>query len=151
MFGDFGITTILTGVLAIFSIIILGLTGYVANVLDSGSPDSNNFLIFCSVWSLLVVAYLLIANRLPFFNKWVPIAVLAVTVIFWFAGSIAAAAWLGAPSCHWSGCRSLQAAIAFSFFNWALFSGILILELLGMRGGGTTKTTAPGPAPYPQA
>lgn len=118
MFGDFGITTILTGVLAIFSIIILGLTGYVANVLDSGSPDSNNFLIFCSVWSLLVLAYLLVAPRLPFFNHYIPLAVLAVTTIFWFAGAIAAAAWLGAPRCHWSVCRSLQAAIAFSFFNW---------------------------------
>lgn len=113
----FGVTPILSGVIAVFSIIVLGLTGYVANVTDS-TPSSNNFLIFCSVWSLLVVAYLLVAPRLPFFNKWVPIAVLAVTVIFWFAGSIAAAAWLGTPSCHWSGCRSLQAAIAFSFFIW---------------------------------
>lgn len=113
-----GISHILSGVLVIFTIIILGLTAYVANALGSHSPDSNNFLIFCTVWTFIVLAYLLVARRLPFFNKFIPLGVLAVTTIFWFAGAVAAAAHLGVPRCHGSVCRSFQAAIAFSFFNW---------------------------------
>lgn len=114
------ITLVASAALAVLSIIELGLTAYVANA-TNGFIDSNNFLVFCSVWSLLVLAYLLLAPRFappPFFHRLAPPAVLAVTTLFWFAGAIAAAAYLGAPRCHNSVCSSLQAAIAFGFFIW---------------------------------
>lgn len=115
------LTLLAAGVITLFAIIELGLTGYVSNVFGEGSPDSINFLIFCSVWSLLVIAYLLLAPRFapaPFFHRYAPPALLVVTTIFWFAGAIAAAAALGAPRCHGSVCRSWQAGIAFAWFIW---------------------------------
>ena len=109
-----------SGVLAVLSIIELGLTAYVANA-THGWVDSNNFLVFCSVWTLLVLAYLLVAPRFApaaLFHRYIPPALLAVTTLFWFAGAVAAAAFLGAPKCPTSVCSSLQAAIAFAFFIW---------------------------------
>lgn len=108
------------GVLAVLSIIELGLTAYVANA-TAGFIDSNNFLVFCSVWTLLALVYLVVAPRFGpavIFHRFVPPILLAVTTLFWFAGSVAAAARLGAPRCHDSVCSSFQAAIAFGFFIW---------------------------------
>lgn len=108
------------GVLSLLSLLELGLTAYVADA-TRGHIDSNNFLVFCAVWSLLALAYLLLAPRFappPFFHRFAPPAILAVTTIFWFAGAVAAAVDLGAPRCQNSVCSSFQAAIAFAFFIW---------------------------------
>ena len=114
------ITLVISAVLSLLSIIELGLTAHVANR-TYGHIDTNNFLVFCSVWSLLVLAYLILAPRFappPFFHRFAPPALLVVTTIFWFAGAVAAAADLGAPRCHDGLCRTFQAAIAFAFFIW---------------------------------
>lgn len=123
---EFGIITILHIVAIVFCIIELGLTAYGVSLFTTPwgnwSPDRLNFMLFNSIWSLLVLAYLgatpLFMPRL--FHRMVALGALAVTVIFWFAGSIALAVFLGVPyACSASApCGSIQAAVAFGFFLW---------------------------------
>ncbi|WQF87877.1 Putative Marvel domain-containing protein [Colletotrichum destructivum] len=147
-------------VAAVFSIIELGLSSYVASGYNgyngwsgwwSRSPDIVNFIIFNSVWSLLVLAYVgltpLYLTR--FFHKLVSLGLLVITTIFWFAGAIALAVFVGVPRCGGSSwCASSQAAVAFAFFIWAIFTFLTVLDTLeAMRSRGhSTKTyhTYPG-------
>jgi hypothetical protein len=143
--------TIVHAVAAVFSIIELGLTGYgtssfthvshvlcedpwltypitVASTYHSSwwyggqSPSVVNFMIFNSVWSLLVLAYVGITPiyMTSIFHKLVALGLNVVTTIFWFAGSIALAVAVGGPwNCGTNSvCGSLEAAIAFGFFLW---------------------------------
>ncbi|KAJ0281010.1 hypothetical protein COL940_005955 [Colletotrichum noveboracense] len=133
-------------VAAVFSIIELGLTAYVASAYHSWfsnwsrSPDIVNFIIFNSVWSLLVLAYVgltpLYMTRL--FHKLVSLALLVITTIFWFAGAIAYAVFVGSPNCgNNTYCGSSQAGVAFAFFIWAIFMFLTVLDTLdAMRSRG---------------
>ncbi|SPO06162.1 uncharacterized protein DNG_08851 [Cephalotrichum gorgonifer] len=159
MVAGYSLTTVAAAVLAVFCIIELGLTAHVANRTGDFSPDSINFLIFSSVWSLLVLAYLVLAPRfLPrLFHRFAPAALLVVTSLFWFAGAIAAADRLGTPDgCSRNGlCRSWQAGVAFAFFIWAIFTAVTVFEGLELRKHNTSATakmqTQPGPTPYANA
>lgn len=118
----------------LFSIIELGLLAYIVSVYDGAnyswygyyysydnSPDRVNFMLFNAIWSLLVLAYIGLTPlyMTSIFHKLAALALEAVTMIFWFAGSIALAVMVGAPACHSNGfCSSLEAAIAFGFFLW---------------------------------
>jgi len=143
---------IVAGVLAIIE---LGLTAYLASVAQTPwgnfSPSQVNFMIFNSVWSLLVLAYVgltpLYATRL--FHKLASLALEALTMLFWFAGSIALAVLVG-PGCgRGSWCGSAQAAIAFGFFLWIIFVVLVVLDALeAMRSRGH-NTHAHKPAAYP--
>ncbi|TQN65530.1 Non-classical export protein 2-like protein 1 [Colletotrichum shisoi] len=142
-------------VAAVFSIIELGLSSYVASAYNgyngwsgwwSRSPDIVNFIIFNSVWSPLVLAYVgltpLYLTR--FFHKLVSLGLLVITTIFWFAGAIALAVFVGVPHCGANSlCASSQAAVAFAFFIWAIFTFLTVLDTLeAMRSRGhSTKTT----------
>jgi hypothetical protein len=132
-------------------------TTAVAHVYVSGHTASEvSFMVFNSVWSLLVLAYLVLAPRF-FANLYHGLAVLGVTIvttIFWFAGSIAAAVYLGTPSgCSsitW--CASFQAFVAFGFFIWAGFTGLAVLFGLDYRRNGSRSPMAshkPATHPYP--
>lgn len=127
-------------VAAVFSIIELGLTGYVASSYWWRSPDIVNFIIFNSVWSLLVLAYVgltpLYMTRL--FHKLVSLGLLVITTIFWFAGAIAYAVFVGHPACGANTyCGSAQAGVAFAFFIWAIFMFLTVLDTLeAMRSRG---------------
>lgn len=99
------------------------------------------FMLFNSVWSLFVLAYVgLTPKYYPrLFHKLASLALVAITMIFWFAGSIALAAIVGRPwnyrANRFSG--SLEAAIAFGFFLWALFTLLTVLETVDvMRSRG---------------
>lgn len=116
-------------VAAVFSIIELGLTGYLVSEYDgsyfgwhgSASPDRTNFMLFNAIWSLLVLAYVGLTPlyMTSLFHKLAALALEALTMIFWFAGSIAVAVMIGAPKCGGSTfCASYEAAIAFGFFLW---------------------------------
>lgn len=104
------------------------------------TPSSFAFMLFNSVWSILILFYLaltpLFAARL--YHNVVALGLLVVTTIFWFAGSIAMAARIGVPNCHGSTpCQSAQAAVAFGFFIWAIFTGLAVMEgLAHMRSRG---------------
>lgn len=79
-------------------------------------------MIFTSVWTLLVVAYLIVvpitfastyAN-----HKFAILGVEAVTMIFWFAGFIAWAAWLDDRYATGRVGGSAKAAAVFAAFEW---------------------------------
>lgn len=117
-------------------------------------------MVFNSVWSLLVLAYIgltpIFMARL--FHQFVSLGLLTVTTIFWFAGAIALAAWIGTPNCGASNwCGSAQAACAFGFFIWAIFTGLLVLDVLAVlrsRGHSSTNTKpahGSNNGPYPGA
>jgi hypothetical protein len=137
---------------AVLCVIELGLTAYVASAYRGfifvRSPDVVNFMIFNCIWSLLVLAYVgivpLYATRL--FHKLVSLGLLAVTTIFWFAGSIALAVFTGVPECHGSTwCGSLQAAVAFGFFIWVIFTFLTVIDTLeAMRSRGHGSANADG-------
>lgn len=78
-------------------------------------------MVFNSVWSLLVVAYVGITPiyMTGLFHKLAALALNVLTTIFWFAGAIALSAWWGARDCNGNGwCQTVEAACAFGFFLW---------------------------------
>ena len=91
---------------------------------QNASPSQVNFLIFCSIWSILAVAFLILAPRYDtqarhIGHKFAILAVDAVTAIFWFAGFVALAVFIGVPVCgNDHVCGSLQASVAFGAFLW---------------------------------
>lgn len=114
----------LRAIQALFSIIILGLTAYIVDAyrgpLGTGwTPDSVDFMLFTSIWTLLAVAYLVLApSRFPAAaHKYAIVGVEAVTMIFWFAAWVAVASWWGR---NWRGpvWASGVAAIVFAAFTW---------------------------------
>ena len=144
-----GIISIVHAVLAVFLIIELGLTAYMVDFFRHWTPSSYAFLLFCSVWSILMLLYLALAPRFAprIYHNMIALGILAVTSLFWFAGATAVAARLGVPHCDNNHCRSVQAAIAFGYFIWAIFTGLTIMEALAfMRGRGHTAhaDTKPG-------
>lgn len=127
---------------AVFALVELGLTAYIISEYDysswgwwgygstsgSYSPDRVNFMLFNAIWSLLVLAYVGLTPLYlaGFFHKLAALALEAVTVVFWFAGSIALAVFVGAPRCGANSlCASYQAAVAFGFFLWYVLSSFL--------------------------
>lgn len=106
-------------------------------------------MLFNSVWTLLVLAYIFLSPRYfaRFFHGVVALILEWVTMIFWFAGSIALAARLGTPECGGNTyCGSAKAAVAFGFFIWALFAFLVFVDTLAfMRGRGHSATAHPKP------
>ncbi|KAE9980280.1 hypothetical protein EG327_006638 [Venturia inaequalis] len=110
---------------ALLAILILGLMSYVVSNWNgpygNWSPAEANFLLFCSVWTILAVAYLIVAPaRFPTAaHKFGILAAEALTMIFWFAGFIAFAVLLTNWGCtRGSPCRASQAAVVFGAFEW---------------------------------
>ncbi|KAI4158861.1 MAG: hypothetical protein LQ342_007038 [Letrouitia transgressa] len=135
----------------LFAVITLGLTGYVNSYFTDhdwaydDAPSQVNFLIFSSVWTMLVTPYLALAPR--FFpkitHKFVTLGVDAVTCIFWFAGFIALAAYRGDLGlCTGRVCDCLNAGAVFGAFEWVLFTATTVLAALHVwrtRGTGQSK------------
>lgn len=154
----FGIITIVHAVLALLLIIQLGLTGYIVDVTNGpwhDPPSSFSFLLFCTIWSILVLLYLALTPRfLPrAYHTLVALGLLCLTTLFWFAGAIAIAVRVGDWNCGgWSSCHTAKAATAFAFFIFAIFAGLTVMEGLAFRRGGGPGATADGRAkPYPGA
>ncbi|KAK7961802.1 membrane-associating domain-containing protein [Apiospora aurea] len=158
-----GFLPIIHAVAAVFTIIELGLTGYLVSAYTGywgwggywgNSPDRVNFMLFNSIWSLLVLAYVGIVPiyLTGWFHKLAALVLNALTCLFWFAGSIALAVVVGVPHCNGQGlCASLQAAIAFGFFLWAIFTFLTVLdglESLRSRGHNVPHSK---PSAYPGA
>ena len=130
----------------------------VAHGYFSGHAASEvSFMVFNSVWSLLVLAYLVLAPKFfpRLYHILVVLGLAVVTTIFWFAGSIAAAVYLGTPrgcsSNSW--CGAFQAFVAFGFFIWAGFTGLSVLFGLDFKrnrsGSAGITTHKPATQPYP--
>ncbi|KAI1652553.1 membrane-associating domain-containing protein [Daldinia decipiens] len=113
------------------------------------SPSRVNFMIFNSVWTLLVLIYVGITPLYltSVFHRLAALALNAITTIFWFAGSIALAVFVGGPyKCGSdSFCGSAEAAVAFGFFLWALFTFLTVIDAidsLRSRGHNVSKPHA---------
>lgn len=149
----------LRAVQALFAIIVLGLTAHgkspiphPPSLLTSRpqlttlpqpvasyiySPSSDNFMVFASVWTLLILIYLALAPR--FFSAFAhPAAMLgldALTMLFWFAGFIALAVFYHQTNDVYVGdvdddvvyhacgiiggyCKEVEAAVVFGAFEW---------------------------------
>jgi len=155
----YGFVSILHIVAAVLCVIELGLTAYLVSVATgpfySRSPDQVNFMLFNSLWSLLVLAYVGITPlyMTHLFHKLASLALEAVTMIFWFAGSIALAVFVGRPrNCGANSyCGSAEAGTAFGFFLWILFTVLVVLDTIeAMRSRGhTTHHHTAKPAAYP--
>jgi hypothetical protein len=95
-------------------------------------------MLFSSVWSLLVLGYVFLVPLYyaHFFEGLAALAIESITMIFWFAGSIALAAYWGAPKCGSNKfCGSVEAAIAFGFFLWVSFSFLVLVDTLSFWNG----------------
>jgi len=123
---------------AILAIIVLGLTGYVANWWSNYwhalSPSQINFLLFCAVWSVLVLLYLIIVpwrfSNTVAHHKFAILAAEAVTMLFWFAGFIALAVFLSDRVCFGHVCSAAKAAAVFGAFEWLLFAATTAMAIL---------------------
>ena len=100
-------------------------------------------MLFASIWSLLVLAYVGL-TPIYFVSAFHNLAALIlewITAIFWFAGSIASAAnW---SSTHCGGdtyCGTSNAVVAFGFFLFALFTFLAVVDTLGLRRARGTAT-----------
>lgn len=84
------------------------------------SPSQVNFLVFTSVWTLLALAYLVIAPwKFPTAaHKYAVLAVEALTMLFWFAGFIALAVFLTDRPCYGTVCNDAKALTVFAAFEW---------------------------------
>jgi len=133
----------------VLTIIILGLMAYDVNSWNdvgfyNWSPSEANFLLFCSIWTILVLAYLIIAPlRFQFAaHKFGILAAEAVTAIFWFSGFIAFSVLLGHAHCGnwWGPCRAGEAAAVFAAFEWILFTITTVMAALHAFRSGSRQT-----------
>jgi len=129
----FAFTLPLRIVQAVLAIIILGLTAYIVDV-TWGTPDSVNFMLFTSVWTLLAVVYLTVTPTYfpALAHKYVVLALEAITMIFWFAAWVAVATLWGDWSCGSRGgvCGAGTAAIVFSAIEWLTFVATTVMAAL---------------------
>jgi len=146
---------ILRGVQFLIVIIIMSLVGNVIAMAFAGNPSLINYDMFVAAFALLSLIYLLlIAWNESFTGHPVfPVIIDLLNVIFLFCAAVATAAELGVHSCsndHYTAsnhltngahnrsgrCRELQAATAFFWFLFALWTVSLVFSLLDARGGG---------------
>ena len=116
--------------------------------LSAITPSNLAFMMFNSIWSLLVLAYVALAPRLfaNLFHDLVALAIEWITMLFWFAGAIAFATSYGAWTeiCGYLGrCHSYRAGEVFGFFIWLLFLAIAVLETIEFRRSRGHRTSAP--------
>ena len=161
----------LRGVQVLFSIIVLGLTAYrtspppshptthtnTRTVVDfykgpfdyGYSPHSVNFMLFTSIWTLLAVAYLVLApTRFPrAAHKFAIGAVEFLTMLFWFAAFVAVAVRWGDAVWGYYGKKTTfyevgVAAIVFSAFLWLSFVVTTVLAAMHIRSSPRNDTAA---------
>ncbi|KAF2478760.1 membrane-associating domain-containing protein [Neohortaea acidophila] len=132
----------------LFAIIVLGLAAYVVSwwrhYWHASSPSSLNFLIFDAVWTLLAAAYLIVVpwhfSETRAHHKFAILGVEAVTMLFWFAGFIAAAVFLSGRGCAGGVCRAAEAAVVFAAFEWVLFTiTTAMATMFVLRGRGQSR------------
>ncbi|PNS13856.1 hypothetical protein CAC42_1347 [Sphaceloma murrayae] len=144
---------------AVLTVLVLGLTGYVVSWWSgywrAQSPSQINFLVFVSVWTILALTYLVLAQwRFErFAHKYAILGAEALTMLFWFAGFIALAVFLSDRVCFGSVCNSAKAAAAFAAFEWVFFAmttTMATIHVFRTRNTGETKA-APEMAAHPSA
>jgi len=144
----------LRAVQALLTILVLGLTAYVANwwggYWNAGAPSQVAFLLFCSVFTIITLTYLIVVPMRFAETKanhaYVVAGVEGLTMIFWFAGFLALAVWLGNRVCFGHVCSAAKAATAFGAFAWVAFAitfGLAVMYLIRGRGGVSSARADP--------
>ncbi|KAB5585979.1 membrane-associating domain-containing protein [Coniochaeta sp. 2T2.1] len=119
----FGLVLPLRIVQVVLSLVVLGLSGYVANWYNvdtlTSSPTQINFLIFAGLWSIVSVGYLELVTK--FFPRashpWAALAFEVSNTLFFFAGFIALGHFLSILLfCRGTVCAAAQADTAFAAF-----------------------------------
>lgn len=92
----------------------------------AGVPNAWGFLLFCAVWTILVVIFQLVTGNAFADRAWIGrirVAVEVVALLSWFAGWIAVAANIGTEACSegYVSCGALKAATVFGALEWLLF------------------------------
>jgi len=150
----------LRAVQLLFAFLVLVLCG-VAISKFGGGFGSLGFLLFCGIWAILSLIYLLLAPTVlaAFHNVYIILALEALNMIFFFAGFIAVASGIGTVSCDLygsfnfdgtnfsdsglkTGCQSTKAAVAFGAFSWLLWLITLVLvirQVMMERSGGVSR------------
>ncbi|KAH7198931.1 uncharacterized protein B0J16DRAFT_315220 [Fusarium flagelliforme] len=128
--------TIIHGVLALFLVIELGLTAYCVSLLDNwpgSAPSSVYFMLFNTIWSILVLAYVAAAPiyAVGIFSGIAPTVLEGITSLFWFSGSLAMAVWVRGGAA--------AGAVAFGFMILILFLGVFIYSLITLLKTRRTK------------
>jgi len=139
---------------AVFAVVVLGLSGYVAHWYNAdtltASPSQINFLIFVPIFTLISVLYLEVTPR--FMSKashpYAHFAFELLNVLFYFAGFIALSVFLSKLLfCRGSVCAAARADAAFGAFSWLLWlasSAILAMEMF--KGGRSRSMPQPNMA-----
>lgn len=87
-------------------------------------PSEVSFILFVSVWTMIVTIYLLLAPlKFPSLAPVIAILALdAITMLFWFAAFIALAVWKSNLfDCYGGICDKIIAGIVFGAFEWYVF------------------------------
>jgi hypothetical protein len=88
----------------------------------AGAPSQVSFLLFCSIITLITLAYLIIIPMRFTEHKLNRAGIIAgvegLTMVFWFAGFVALAVFLGDRVCFGHVCSAAKAAAAFGAFEW---------------------------------
>lgn len=142
----FGLVLPLRIVQVVLSLVVLGLSGYVANWYNvdtlTQSPTQINFLIFAALWSIVSVIYLEVVTK--FFPRaahpWAALAFEGTNVLFFFAGFIALGVFLSQLLfCRGTVCAAAQADTAFSAFLFCTWGATVGLAARDMFKGGFRK------------
>ncbi|CZR54048.1 uncharacterized protein PAC_03931 [Phialocephala subalpina] len=127
----------------IFAIVVMGLSAYVAHWYDSdtltASPSQINFLIFVPLFSFLSLVYLELSPRFmaKVSHPYGHLGLSLLNVLFYFAGFIALAVFLGKLLfCRGSVCAAARADAVFAAFSWMLWTASTALLALDMFKGG---------------
>ncbi|KAF8854397.1 hypothetical protein BDZ45DRAFT_693440 [Acephala macrosclerotiorum] len=127
----------------IFAIVVMGLSAYVAHWYDNdtltASPSQINFLIFVPIFSVLSLVYLELSPRFmaKVSHPYGHFGFSLLNVLFYFAGFIALAVFLGKLLfCRGSVCAAARADAVFAAFNWMLWTASTALLALDMFKGG---------------
>jgi len=128
---------------AIFAVIVLCLTGYVAKWYHTETttpvPAQIKFLIFSAVWALVACAYLELAPRYTkrAAHPYAHLAVEVIVSIFYLAGFIALSVFLSKLLfCRGSVCAAARFSAVFSAFSFPVWlASAVLLGLEIFRGG----------------
>jgi len=160
------INLIARGFQFLWALLVMALTGNMIHNSWSGTnsaPSIINYTMFCAVWAMLTLFYLIPASVKDSFtiHSALPFALDVLNTIFWFCAAVAFAAKLGVHSCSndeylrsnevtgsapdsMKQCREGQAVTAFLWFGFAAFAASTVVTGFGL-GGGVSRRSVRGP------
>lgn len=83
------------------ALLVMALVGDMISNANAGNPSIVNYVMFCAVFAMLSLLYLIPAAIIDSlnFSAIIPIALDVLNTLFWFCGAVALAAKLGVHDC----------------------------------------------------